>query len=90
MALRSRRNTTRNGNASDTGEAASRLDESQREGQRQENLDEYDMPDIIASIHALGEAQKEIDASVKELKNSIPKPNENANDKDCTPMEMAS
>ncbi|KAB2635424.1 hypothetical protein D8674_025958 [Pyrus ussuriensis x Pyrus communis] len=32
------------------------------------------MLDIIAAIHALGEAQKQIDAFVEELKNSIPKP----------------
>lgn len=72
---RSRRNITMSGNASDACDVASRFNESQREGshqESQENLDEYDMPDIITTIHALGEAQKEIVASVKELKNSIP------------------
>lgn len=37
-------------------------------------MEEYAMPDIISTIHALGEAQKEITSSVKELKNLIPKP----------------
>ncbi|KAB2597442.1 S ribonuclease [Pyrus ussuriensis x Pyrus communis] len=60
MTLRSRRNTTRSGHASDASEA-----------ENQKHMDEYDMLDIIAAIHALGEAQKEIAASVKELKNSI-------------------
>ncbi|KAB2617475.1 reverse transcriptase [Pyrus ussuriensis x Pyrus communis] len=46
MALRSRRNTTRSGNASNVGEATSRLD-------NQENLDEYDMLNITTTIHAL-------------------------------------
>ncbi|KAB2625908.1 hypothetical protein D8674_017568 [Pyrus ussuriensis x Pyrus communis] len=55
-----------------------------------ENLDRYAMPDIIAAIHALGEAPKEIAASVKELKNSIPKSSEKASDKDCTPREKTS
>ncbi|KAB2597331.1 hypothetical protein D8674_000251 [Pyrus ussuriensis x Pyrus communis] len=78
MAQRSRRNIIRSGNALN----------SQRESQRQksqENLDKYDMPDINATIHVLGEAQKEIVASVKQLKNSIPKLSEKANDKDCMP-----
>ncbi|KAB2615875.1 hypothetical protein D8674_022463 [Pyrus ussuriensis x Pyrus communis] len=48
------------------------------------------MPHIIVTIHALGEAQKEIAASVKELKNSILKPSEKASDKDCTPKKKAS
>lgn len=48
------------------------------------------MLDIIAEIHALGEAQKEIVAYVKELKNSIPKLSEKANDKGYTPMEKIS
>ncbi|TQE08399.1 hypothetical protein C1H46_006027 [Malus baccata] len=58
MTPRSKRKTTRSGNASDVGEAASQLDESQREGyhqESQENLDEYVVPDIIAAFHALGE-----------------------------------
>ncbi|KAB2633850.1 S ribonuclease [Pyrus ussuriensis x Pyrus communis] len=63
MAPRSRRNTTKSGNGLDAYEAASQLNESQY---------------IITSIHALGEAQKEIAAFMKELKNSIPKPNEKA------------
>ncbi|KAB2614624.1 S2-RNase [Pyrus ussuriensis x Pyrus communis] len=46
MAPRSRRNTTKSGNASDAGEDASRL-------YYQENLDEYDIVDIIAAIHAM-------------------------------------
>ncbi|KAB2635893.1 hypothetical protein D8674_026427 [Pyrus ussuriensis x Pyrus communis] len=88
MAPRSRRNTTKSGNALDASEVASRLNESQYEGQHlesQENLDEYDMLDIITSIHAL-----EIAAFMKELKNSIPKPNEKASDKDCILREKAS
>ena len=48
------------------------------------------MSDIITAIHALGEAQKEIAAFVKELKNSISKPSEKASDKNCTPKEKAS
>ncbi|KAB2617921.1 hypothetical protein D8674_013790 [Pyrus ussuriensis x Pyrus communis] len=48
------------------------------------------MSNIIATIHALGEAQKEIVASVKKLKNSIPKLSEKASNKDCTPREKAS
>ncbi|KAB2614666.1 hypothetical protein D8674_021254 [Pyrus ussuriensis x Pyrus communis] len=76
MAPRSRRNTTKSGNASDAGE--------------DENLDEYDILDIIAAIHALGEAQKQIVAFVKELKNLTPKPSEKTNDKDCTPREKVS
>ncbi|TQE01296.1 hypothetical protein C1H46_013112 [Malus baccata] len=86
MAPKSKRNTAMSGNASDTGKAASQLDESQHEGQRQEsqeNLDEYDMPDIIVAIYALGKAQKEIVAFVKKLKNSILKPNKKASDNDC-------
>ncbi|TQE01852.1 hypothetical protein C1H46_012476 [Malus baccata] len=93
MAPRSKRNTTRSGNASEASEAISRLNKSQRKSQHQEskeNLDEYTMLDIIAVIHALGEAQKEIVAYVKEMKNSIPKPNEKANDKGCTPRENIS
>ncbi|TQE14151.1 hypothetical protein C1H46_000070 [Malus baccata] len=45
---------------------------------------------ITLTIHALGEAQKEIDAFVKELKNSIPRPSEKASNKNCTPRENAS
>ncbi|KAB2606217.1 hypothetical protein D8674_005934 [Pyrus ussuriensis x Pyrus communis] len=48
------------------------------------------MLDIIAAIHAFGEAQKEIVAYVKELKNSIPKPSEKASGKGCTPREKIS
>ena len=47
------------------------------------------MPNIIAAIHALGKAQKEIAGSVKKLKNSISKPSEKASYKDCTPREKA-
>ncbi|TQE10371.1 hypothetical protein C1H46_003968 [Malus baccata] len=90
MAPRSTRNTTRSGNSSDAYEVPSRLDESQHKGKHQENLDEYDMLDIIAAIHALGEVKKEINAFVKELKSSILKLSEKANDKDCTPREKAS
>ncbi|KAB2615089.1 S ribonuclease [Pyrus ussuriensis x Pyrus communis] len=80
---KSRRNITMSGNASDVCQAASRFDESQREGshqESQENLDEYDMPDIITTIYALGEAQKEIVASLSEK----------ASDKDYTLREKAS
>ncbi|KAB2608649.1 hypothetical protein D8674_011817 [Pyrus ussuriensis x Pyrus communis] len=48
------------------------------------------MPDIIIAIHALGEAQKESAASVKELKNSISKPSEKSSDKDYRPREKVS
>ncbi|KAM1624790.1 hypothetical protein COP1_022848 [Malus domestica] len=48
------------------------------------------MPDIITAIHALGEAQKEIFVSVKELKNLIPKSSKKASDKDCKPREKIS
>ncbi|KAB2628853.1 hypothetical protein D8674_033648 [Pyrus ussuriensis x Pyrus communis] len=47
------------------------------------------MPDIIVTIYSLGEAQKKIAVSVKELKNSISKPSEKVSDKDCTPREKA-
>ncbi|KAB2612063.1 S ribonuclease [Pyrus ussuriensis x Pyrus communis] len=78
MVPRSRGNTTKSGNALDAGEKS------------QENLDEYDMSDIIVTIYALGEAQKEIFTTVKELKNSILKPSEKASVKDCTPREKCS
>ncbi|KAB2609763.1 S ribonuclease [Pyrus ussuriensis x Pyrus communis] len=77
---RSRRNITMSGNALVACEVASRFNESQREGshqESQENLDEYDMPDIITTIHALGEAQKEILS-------------EKPSDKDYMPKEKAS
>lgn len=45
------------------------------------------MPCIIANIHTLGEAHKEIATSIKELKDSIPKPSEKMNEKDCTQRE---
>lgn len=45
------------------------------------------MPCIIANIHALGEAQKEIATSVKKLKDSIPKPSEKINEKDYAQQE---
>ncbi|KAM1733716.1 hypothetical protein ACFX11_019288 [Malus domestica] len=45
---------------------------------------------ITPTIHALGETQKEIDAFVKELKNSIPRPSEKASNKNCMPRENAS
>ncbi|KAB2617367.1 hypothetical protein D8674_013236 [Pyrus ussuriensis x Pyrus communis] len=78
MAPRSRRNTTKSGNALDADEKG------------QENLDEYDISDIIVTIYALGEAQKEIFTTVKELKNSILKPSEKASVKDYTSREKCS
>ncbi|KAB2600281.1 S ribonuclease [Pyrus ussuriensis x Pyrus communis] len=48
------------------------------------------MLNVIATIHALGKAQKEIITYVKELKNLIPKPSEKTSDKDCTPKDKAS
>ncbi|TQD84732.1 hypothetical protein C1H46_029720 [Malus baccata] len=62
MAQRSRRNIIKSGNASNAGEKRAMKSKHQKS---QENLDEYDMPDINAAIHVLGEAQKEIVASVK-------------------------
>ncbi|KAB2597262.1 hypothetical protein D8674_000182 [Pyrus ussuriensis x Pyrus communis] len=48
------------------------------------------MSDIIPAIHALGKAQREIAATVKELKNSILTLSEKASDKDSMPREKAS
>lgn len=45
------------------------------------------MPYIIISIHAMGEAQKEIVALVKELNSSIPKLREKISEKNCTHKE---
>lgn len=45
------------------------------------------MPYIIIAIHAMGEAQKEIVASVKKLNSSIPKLREKISEKDCTHKE---
>lgn len=42
---------------------------------------------VIAAIHTLGEAQKEIITYVKELKNSIPKLSEKMSEKNCVHRE---
>ncbi|CAN6726058.1 unnamed protein product [Malus baccata var. baccata] len=56
MTLRSTRNTARSGNVSEeASEAALKLNKPQLEEQQQEsqeNLEEYAMPDIIATIRA--------------------------------------
>lgn len=68
MTLRSTRNITESNNVSEeAGEATPKLNKPQleeRQQESQENLEEYAMPDIIATIralgfHALGKSQKE-------------------------------
>lgn len=48
------------------------------------------MPYIIAAIHDMGEAQKEIVASVKELKNPILMLSEKMSEKQCAHKENIS
>lgn len=62
------------------------LNEEQHQ-ESQENLEEYAMLYVIVAIHTLGEAQKEIIAYVKELKNSIPKLSKKMSEKECVCRE---
>lgn len=59
----------------DHGDSESRQNASSREeGRASEGA--FTLSDLIAAIHAMGEAQKEMADTIKELKNSVSKPNE--------------